>query len=148
MIEVTVTNEQQEHPVDEEAVAAFLAGVAEAIGCGADEVSAAFVGPERIRALNRTYRGVDRVTDVLSFALEEGPGPEGRANLGDVVICAARAAEQAGEAGHPLWTEYRVLLLHGFLHLLGMDHPEETDGPATSAMEDEERRLRRLLIEE
>jgi len=148
MIEVTVSNQQDDHEVDEQAVSLYLGRVAEAVGCTADELSAAFVGPATIRELNRTFRGIDRVTDVLSFALEEGPGPEGRTNLGDLVICASRAAEQAAEAGHSLWTEYRVLLLHGFLHLMGMDHPEGADGPETSSMEAEEQRLRRQLIDQ
>jgi probable rRNA maturation factor len=108
-------------------------------------VSVAFVEPERIREYNRTYRGIDRVTDVLSFGLADGPGPDGRTNLGDLVICAARAAEQSKDAGHPLWTELRILLLHGFLHLLGRDHPEDHQA-GESEMEREEQRLRHALI--
>ena len=145
MIEVTVSNLQVDHPVDQRAVTDFVALVAKETGCPADEVSVAFVEPERIREYNRTYRGIDRVTDVLSFGLAGGPGPDGRNNLGDLVICAARAAEQAEGAGHPLWTELRVLLLHGFLHLLGRDHPENREAEE-SEMEREEQRLRHALI--
>jgi probable rRNA maturation factor len=119
--------------------------VARTLDCPADEVSVAFVNPERIREYNLTYRGTDEVTDVLSFGMDDGPGPDGSVNLGDLVICPSRAAEQAEREGHPLWTELRILLLHGFLHLTGMDHPESA-GDLRSAMELEEERLKKLLI--
>jgi probable rRNA maturation factor len=95
------------------------------------EVSVALVSDRRMRSLNRTFRGVDGVTDVLSFA---GEPP----HLGDVVIATGVAVRQARAAGHPPGTELRVLALHGLLHLLGYDH-ESDDG----AMARQERRLRR-----
>jgi probable rRNA maturation factor len=98
-------------------------------------VSLALVGDRRVRALNRRYRGVDRVTDVLSFAADPparrvtGPGPF----LGDVVIATGVAARQARAAGHSVGTEYRILALHGLLHLLGYDH--ERDGGRMARVE-------------
>lgn len=148
MIEVTVSNQQLAHPVKTDEVSAFVVKVAEALECTADEVSVAFVEEDRIRRYNRDYRGIDLVTDVLSFALDLGAGLDGAVNLGDLVICPARAAEQAGQAGHSFWREVRILLLHGFLHLLGMDHPEHADEEGESEMERTERRLRRLLIDD
>lgn len=148
MIEVTVTDIQTDQPVDCDAASAFVVRAAEALGCAADEMSVAFVDEVRIRQYNRTYREIDRVTDVLSFGLDGGPGADGRHNLGDLVICPARAVEQAEQAGHSLWTELQILLLHGFLHLLGMDHPEHTGGDGESEMEKEEGRLRTMLIAE
>jgi probable rRNA maturation factor len=95
-------------------------------------VTVALVPDERIAALNRRYRRVDRATDVLSFP-SDAPG-----DLGDIVIAAGVARRQAREAGHALRTELRVLALHGLLHLLGYDH--EQDG---GRMARTEARLRR-----
>jgi len=148
MIEVTVCDLQSAHPVTAGEVSAFVARIAVELKSTADEVSVAFVDQERIRQYNRDYRGIDRVTDVLSFALEQGPGPDGALNLGDLVICPALAAEQADRAGHSMWTEIRILLLHGFLHLTGMDHPEDAEEEGETEMEREERRLRRLLLDD
>jgi probable rRNA maturation factor len=98
-------------------------------------VTLALVGDRRVRALNRQYRGVDQVTDVLSFTAGSpaerlrGLGPF----LGDVVIATGVAARQARAAGHSVGTEYRILALHGLLHLLGYDH--ERDGGRMARVE-------------
>lgn len=79
---------------------------------------------EEIQTLNRTYRAIDRVTDVLTFPAWEGDAilcpPDGY--LGDIAICYERAAEQAEEYGHPLERELAFLAVHGSLHLMGYDH--------------------------
>jgi len=76
-----------------------------------------------MRSLNRRYRGKDRTTDVLSFALREGMFPNIQpAILGDIVISVPAASRQAEEAGHALNREIERLLVHGLLHLLGYDH--------------------------
>jgi probable rRNA maturation factor len=100
-------------------LAGWLAAVAPARARGA--VTIALASDQRVRALNRQYRGKDRPTDVLSFPADE-PGL-----LGDVVIAIGVATRQARAAGHTLATELRVLALHGLLHLLGYDH-EDDDG--------------------
>ena len=93
-------------------------------------VSVTFTDKDGIKELNRDYRGVDSVTDVLSFPqyddFEEIPG-EGEILLGDVVICRERAAEQAREFGHSLNREMIYLFTHSILHLLGYDHLEEEE---------------------
>jgi probable rRNA maturation factor len=77
--------------------------------------------PDRqVRRLNRLYRRVDKPTDVLSF-----PGVPAGPNLGDIAIARGVAARQARRFGHAESTEWRILALHGLLHLLGYDH--ETD---------------------
>jgi probable rRNA maturation factor len=88
---------------------------------GNPDVVLAFIGPGTIRRLNRTFRKKDKVTDVLSFPAA-GPGPEGRRNLGDILICGPKAARQAAELGHGLEAELAFLTIHGFLHLLGYEH--------------------------
>ena len=100
-------------------MALWLAGVAPALARGG--VTVAVTTDARVRALNRRFRGVNGVTDVLSFPAEE-PGL-----LGDVVIARGMAGRQARAAKHALSTELRVLALHGLLHLLGYDH-ESDDG--------------------
>jgi probable rRNA maturation factor len=79
-----------------------------------------------LRRLNREFRGKDAITDVLSFPAAPGPllsAPGLR--LGDLAISLPRARSQAREFGHSIEGEVRILMLHGLLHLLGMDH--ETD---------------------
>src|SRR5690349_14953394 len=71
-----------------------------------------------LRRLNRTFRRKDYATDVLSF-------PSGNSVPGEIAISLDRAGEQAAEHGHSLEQEIRILMLHGVLHLSGMDH--ETD---------------------
>ncbi len=87
------------------------------------EVVVALVSDGRMRALNRTYRGADYATDVLSFPASDQP--EGESSLGDIVIATGVAARQAAQARHSLQTELRVLALHGLLHLLGYDHERD-----------------------
>ena len=98
-------------------LARWLTSIAPAKARGS--LTIALVSDQRIRALNRQFRGKDRTTDVLSFPAEE------RGRLGDVVIAIGVAREQAAEAGHSLGAELRVLALHGLLHLLGYDHERD-----------------------
>lgn len=80
-----------------------------------------FVSDEKIRSLNQTYRGIDKVTDVLSF-LEEDDG-----YIGDVFIALDQAKRQALEYNHSLDREIGFLVTHGYLHLLGFDHQTEAE---------------------
>jgi len=77
-------------------------------------------GDAELRRLNRDFRGMDYATDVLSFPAPAGP------SLGDLAISLGRARAQAREYGHTIEQEVQILMLHGLLHLMGMDH--ETDG--------------------
>ncbi len=84
--------------------------------------------PEHIQDLNRDFRHVDRVTDVLTFPAWEGEDPlGGDGYLGDIMICYDRAKEQAKEYGHSLARELAFLTVHGVLHLLGYDHMTEPE---------------------
>jgi probable rRNA maturation factor len=107
------------------------------------EITLAFASDARVRALNRTYRGVDTATDVLSFTPDRPPGSATGARatrpyLGDIVIARGVARRQARAQAHAESTEWRVLALHGLLHLLGYDHEADT-----GAMRRLEQRLRR-----
>lgn len=97
------------------------------------EVSVSFVSNEEIQEINRTYRGKDAVTDVISFALQEkGEGEieiigEEPILLGDIIISVDRAKEQAEDYNHSFEREVAFLAVHGLLHLLGYDHMTEED---------------------
>jgi probable rRNA maturation factor len=101
---------------------AFLAEAARAARLKGS-VSVMLTGDDEIRRLNREFRGKDKATDVLSFPAGVGIGRKRMA--GDLAISVEAAAREAGQLGHPLEVELRVLLLHGILHLAGCDH--ETD---------------------
>lgn len=93
------------------------------------DITVLIADPERIQTLNRDFRHVDRVTDVLTFPAWEGEAIFAPVDgyLGDIMICMERAREQAKEYGHSLERELAFLAVHGTLHILGYDHmePEE-----------------------
>ena len=95
------------------------------------ELSITLTDDEHIHELNKKFRGVDRPTDVLSFAFRESDEPEilnqQTEILGDIIISLERAKMQAKEYGHTYLREVIFLTVHGILHLLGYDHMEETD---------------------
>ena len=110
-------------------------------GC---EISLLFTDDDGIRALNSTYRGLDKPTNVLSFSMLEGDTPSPFTDLlGDVVISVETAETEALKAG--IHTEERLsqLLVHGILHLAGFDH--EGDESAWREMEDRSRELLQLI---
>ena len=76
-------------------------------------------GDAELRRLNRNFRGQDYATDVLSFPSQE------KGDLGELAISAERASAQAREFGHTLSDEIRILMLHGILHLTGLDHEKD-----------------------
>jgi probable rRNA maturation factor len=107
----------------------FLKTAQAAVGLDG-EVDVLLANDRTLRRLNRTFRGKDKATDVLSF-----PAPKEFAGgyAGDLAISLDTAKKQAEEYGHSLRDEVRVLLLHGLLHLSGMDHEE--DGGEMAARE-------------
>jgi|SRR5579872_6900126 len=82
-----------------------------------------------LRRLNRQFLGKDYATDVLSF-----PAPVGSRGLGELAISLDRALQQAKAFGHPVEDEIRILMLHGVLHLLGMDHERDRGAMARAEM--------------
>ena len=100
-------------------------------GAENSELSITLTDDEHIHALNKKFRGIDRPTDVLSFAFRESDEPEILDSeveiLGDIIISLERAQMQAEEFGHTYLREVIFLTVHGLLHLLGYDHIEEND---------------------
>jgi len=121
MLEVEVVDPPAELPAAE--VERLVAIALASAGLGDGHVAVEFVGSERIRELNREHRGKDASTDVLSFPVDEAGEPAGPRELGDVVI----APEHA--------TDLREAVVHGVLHLAGMDH--ETDDGEMLALQRE-----------
>ena len=96
---------------------------------------------EEIKNLNRDYRGVDSVTDVLSFPLFERYEIPEFGMLGDIVICSDKVLEQAEEFGHSYERELLYLTVHSTLHILGYDHIEEEDKKEMRKIEKEVMRI-------
>ena len=87
------------------------------------------INNEEIHKINKEYRGIDRPTDVISFALEDDDTfiKTDKRILGDIYISMDKAREQATEYGHSLLRELCFLTTHGFLHLMGYDHMKKED---------------------
>lgn len=105
--------------------------VGEIYGIENSELSITLTDDEHIHALNKKFRGIDRATDVLSFAFRESDEPEiigaDFEILGDVIISLERAKIQAEEFGHSFLREVIFLEVHGLLHLLGYDHIDDNE---------------------
>lgn len=93
------------------------------------EFNIIIVDNNKIHELNKEYRGIDRVTDVITFALEDNKDfpIESVRILGDIYISIDKARSQAIEYGHSFLRELSFLTIHGFLHLLGYDHMTKID---------------------
>ena len=127
-MDVAIVAKQRARPVPPASLAAFLRRVVrKAPPTKATGVSIVLAGDATLRRLNRDFRGKDVTTDVLSFASGAEELPDGSRPLGEIVISVAQAARQAEAFGHSLARELRVLVIHGYLHLLGYDH-EVDDG--------------------
>ena len=115
------------------------AALASGTGPGAGEVTVVLAGDALVHRLNRTYRGKDKPTNVLSFPAGGGPAGTGHASeqpLGDIVIALETTRAEARAAGKSLADHLAHLVIHGVLHLLGHDHVRP--GPA--------RRMERLEV--
>lgn len=125
-------------PAEIEAVAAHVMareGVTRPV-----EISVSFVDEDEMHELNRTWRGIDRTTDVLSFECDspfDGGTPDDQAiELGDVILAPTVIRRQAPGFGNDPADECRLMLVHGLLHLLGYDHIEEDQAEVMEARED------------
>jgi len=156
-VEVFVANEQSAHELDCQAWARLAQGVLESCRVrGAAELSVLFVDEATIAALNERFLGHAGPTDVLSFPIDEAPVASGRdpdssraspsaegahlhapSLLGDVVICPTVAFANAPTHAGTFDDEIALLLVHGILHLLGMDHEIEAEAELMEAREKE-----------
>ena len=97
-----------------------------------------FVDESEIQKINKEYRGIDKITDVISFALEDNETlvKSDIRVLGDIYICIPRALEQAKNYGHSIKRELSFLTVHGLLHLLGYDHMVKEDEEKMFALQE------------
>lgn len=104
-------------------------------------LSVIYVTPEQIHEINRDYRGVDRPTDVISFAIQDDMSDmfleEDQYELGDIFINVEAIREQAKAYGHSLRREACFLFCHGLLHLMGYDHMTKEDETVMFGLQDE-----------
>ncbi len=115
-------------------------GVAENV-----EMGLVIATDKRVQELNRTYRGKDSTTDVLSFPFSEDAGgecpfpavPDGIRHLGEIILSYPQARRQAAERGHSVKREAAILIIHGVLHLLGYDHIKDDEAEVMEAREAE-----------
>lgn len=145
---IVIGNRQRRHPIEAKRVRSLAERTLSALGYTDSELSVTVVGDRTMRRLNRDYRGMDKTTNVLSFAMAEGDFPGLNPQLlGDVVISADTARREAEEEGIPFFERFGFLLLHGILHLSGYDH-ERSGGAEARRMERKQRELLRLLKQE
>ena len=127
-MEIEISNLTEEK-VDEAIIKNVINEVEKKLDIKNAIVSITLIDNEKIHEINRDYRGVDRPTDVISFAfLDEEINPKGGlTNLGEIYISLEKAHEQAKEYNHSFIRELSFLTCHGMLHLLGYDHilPDE-----------------------
>jgi len=156
-VEVFVADEQNDHPVDTMRWVHLAEAVLNEEGVPGDaELSMLFVDEEAMTDLNKRFLGRDSPTDVLAFPIDEEPVEGGRSPdsggtgpgdtaepsdmptlLGDVVICPAVAVRNAPEHAGSYEDEVALLIVHGLLHLLGMDHEDDDEAEAMEAREQE-----------
>lgn len=129
---VWISNRQRKVSVDSGRLREVAHFVLEELGFEEAELSVLVVSDRRIEQLNRQYLGRNRPTDVLAFSQWEGGGARlDPAWLGDVVISAETAEEEAARRGVELNRELDLLLVHGILHLVGYDHTGTADEAAS-----------------
>jgi len=106
------------------------------------EIAVRLVGASESRRLNARFRGRDRATNVLSFAVAGALPPEGARPLGDLVLCPQVVRREAAAQGKPVRAHWAHLIVHGALHLIGYDHERPADA---RRMESREVRVLRAL---
>jgi len=132
---ITIYNRQRTYDIDTRQLRNDIAHVLEYLGCGDCAVSVWMTTHRTIRIYNRTFRGKDNATDVLSFPFhpELKPGEDIAAEddeervLGDIIISAEHVARQARERDIPFYNRLRRIVVHGICHLLGYDHQTEAE---------------------
>jgi rRNA maturation RNase YbeY len=135
---IEVLNLQPRYWIDRRKFARLLARLAERYGLKDPEITLAFVGTRAMTKLNRRFLKRDGPTDVLSFP-GLGESGRGKGHLGDIIISVPQAFRQSFAEEHGLETELLDLTVHGFLHLIGLDHAK--------GIEEEELRVREALAE-
>jgi probable rRNA maturation factor len=138
-VDVFVANEQVDVTCDAQRMISLVRAAAAEEGLDPRaELSILLVDRPSMASLKEKWLGEPGPTDVLAFAMDEHPSDDEPYMVGDIVICPDVALEQADKAGHPVRDELDLLVVHGFLHLLGYDHVKPQEA---KAMRHRERRI-------
>jgi probable rRNA maturation factor len=122
-MEIMIDDRQSRHQLPKQKIQKTAERILSALGYPEGELSILIVDDEQIAKLNTTYLNHDGPTNVISFPMQEGPFTEVTPNLlGDVVISADTAHQEAVDAGMETMDRFYQLLIHGILHLVGYDH--------------------------
>ena len=141
---ISIKNRQKQK-VDISRVRRSLKKLLKALGCEYGEISLLLVNDHQIREINKKYLGRDRPTNVISFAMTEGPfGGIHPEILGDIILSVETAARDSLSGHIDFMDEVEFLLIHGLLHLLGYNH-ENTDADTSEKMKKRERELFYML---
>ena len=125
---LTILNKQKTVALDRKTIRALVVALLKEHEAAGADLTLTFADDEYVHELNRDYRGIDKPTDVLSFAMRDGGDERDEGEelvLGDVVISVDRAAVQSRRFKRTVDREILKLVSHGVLHLLGYDHPTE-----------------------
>lgn len=127
-VDYEITNLTKEN-VDESLIEGLIKATSEKLGISDSLVEIILIDDEKIHEINKQYRGVDRPTDVISFAFQdmEDITISNITNLGEIYISLDKVKSQAKEYGHSERRELGFLTVHGLLHLLGYDHMNSED---------------------
>lgn len=139
---LTIINKQETVNLDRKAVRALVGAILEEHDAAEADLSLTFADDAHLHGLNSEFRGIDKPTDVLAFAMRDGDDNRDEGEelvLGDVVISVDRATVQARQFKRTVDRELLKLVAHGVLHLLGHDHP-------TTKRRDAMRRLENRLV--
>lgn len=135
---IEIINRQRKRTIDKNRFRVLLARMVEHYQLDDPEVTLAFVNNRTIQELNHKFLDKNTPTDVLSFPVGE-KGADGRYYMGDIIISAQKAHDQAQEHKHSIERELEILTIHGFLHLLGYEH--------SKGLEKEEKKITKLMLE-
>ncbi|MDD5711568.1 MAG: rRNA maturation RNase YbeY [Smithellaceae bacterium] len=140
-MKILIENRQKKISLRKQEIRSTLGKIMRLLACRDNEVSVLIVDNEQIRAINKAYLKRDRPTNVISFSMREGEhGAINPTVLGDIIISAERAEQDAQKEGIALSDEMDFLLIHGLLHLLGFNH-ESVSREKSLAMKAKERDL-------
>jgi len=137
-MKIHIENRQKKVKLDRRYIRSIINRLGNILKCADKEISLLFIDNEQIREMNRQYLGRDYPTNVISFPLQEGDFCEINPRiLGDIVISAERALQDAAVGDLTFEDEIDFLMIHGLLHLLGYDHENGNESDAIT-MKDKE----------
>jgi len=134
---IEIINRQKKYRINKDRFKKLLNKLSEHYKLKDPEITLAFVSNPAIQKLNKEFLKKNSPTDVLSFPIRE-KGADGKYYLGDIIISAHQAFQQSSSSEHDFEKELKLLVIHGFLHLLGLEHRK--------GMEEEEEKIRNLVL--